>query len=104
MKVFVVVNKSTVLIDSGNWVQRIIMDAIAERPDVVTANFDVVSNPEFLREGSAIYATVNPDRIVLGSNSDRAICHRQELYAPIINRQFAEGVNLAPRSPRAVRI
>lgn len=92
----VIVNKSTVPIGSGNWVQRIIMDAVAERPGQVTADFDVVSNPEFLREGSAIYDTFNPDRIVLGSDSERAICHMQELYAPIVNRQFAEDANLAP--------
>ncbi|NJR38134.1 MAG: UDP-glucose/GDP-mannose dehydrogenase family protein [Leptolyngbyaceae cyanobacterium CSU_1_4] len=92
----VIVNKSTVPIGSGNWVQRIIIDAIAARPDLVTANFDVVSNPEFLREGSAIYDTFNPDRIVLGSNSDRAICQMQELYTPIIDRQFAEDASLPP--------
>ncbi|MBW4517709.1 MAG: UDP-glucose/GDP-mannose dehydrogenase family protein [Timaviella obliquedivisa GSE-PSE-MK23-08B] len=92
----VIVNKSTVPIGSGNWVQRIIIDAVVERSDLVTANFDVVSNPEFLREGSAIYDTFNPDRIVLGSDSERAIRHMQELYAPIINRQFAEDANLDP--------
>jgi UDPglucose 6-dehydrogenase len=53
-------------------------------------DFDVVSNPEFLREGSAVYDTFNPDRIVLGSNSERAMGLMQELYAPIISREFAE--------------
>ncbi|MFM7220393.1 MAG: UDP-glucose dehydrogenase family protein [Nodosilinea sp.] len=96
----VIVNKSTVPIGSGDWVRMIVMDGIAERQKVpvaagagapststhpeVVADFDVVSNPEFLREGSAIYDTFNPDRIVLGSNSSRAIALMQELYAPIV--------------------
>jgi len=96
----VIVNKSTVPIGSGDWVRMIVMDGVAERqltkagggvavaePDVT---FDVVSNPEFLREGCAIYDTFNPDRIVLGSNSPRAIAMMKELYAPIVARQFAE--------------
>ncbi|MFQ3617993.1 MAG: UDP-glucose/GDP-mannose dehydrogenase family protein [Cyanobacteriota bacterium] len=97
----VIVNKSTVPIGSGDWVRMIVMDGVLERqvttvgggnvtvaePDVA---FDVVSNPEFLREGCAIYDTFNPDRIVLGSNSSRAISMMKELYAPIVARQFAE--------------
>ena len=96
----VIVNKSTVPIGSGDWVRMIVMDGVAERqltkagggvavaePEVT---FDVVSNPEFLREGCAIYDTFNPDRIVLGSNSPRAIAMMKELYAPIVARQFAE--------------
>ena len=72
----VIVNKSTVPIGSGDWVRRIVLDGLAERQmseqntgngDAV--NFEVISNPEFLREGSAIYDTFNPDRIVLGGNS-----------------------------------
>jgi UDPglucose 6-dehydrogenase len=54
------------------------------------ADFDVVSNPEFLREGSAIYDTFNPDRIVLGSNSPRAVEVMQQLYAPIVSGQYRE--------------
>jgi UDPglucose 6-dehydrogenase len=84
----VIVNKSTVPIGSGDWVRRIVLDGVAERGEKI-AGFDVVSNPEFLREGSAVYDTFNPDRIVLGSNSDRAIALMQKLYAPIVQRQFA---------------
>ncbi|HBL14341.1 MAG TPA: UDP-glucose 6-dehydrogenase [Cyanobacteria bacterium UBA11162] len=109
----VIVNKSTVPIGSGDWVRMIVLDGVAERqPSLVTVGgdgceavkvdtsteFDVVSNPEFLREGSAIYDTFNPDRIVLGSNSDRAIAMMQELYAPIVNRQVAENKSLPPVS------
>jgi UDPglucose 6-dehydrogenase len=68
----------------------------ADTTSSISAKFDVVSNPEFLREGSAIYDTFNPDRIVLGSTSDRAIEMMQELYAPIVERQFAEDKSLPP--------
>lgn len=101
----VVVNKSTVPIGSGDWVRMIVLDGVAERQkELVPAgggsaaptevDFDVVSNPEFLREGSAVYDTFNPDRIVLGGNSDRAIAMMKDLYAPIVSRQFAEDQSL----------
>ncbi len=107
----VIVNKSTVPIGSGDWVRMIVLDGIAERQkSLVTAgggsgyevleefvtDFDVVSNPEFLREGSAVYDTFNPDRIVLGSNSSKAIAMMQELYLPIVERQYAEDKSLPP--------
>ncbi|WP_338038275.1 hypothetical protein [Neosynechococcus sphagnicola] len=96
----VIVNKSTVPIGSGDWVRMIVLDGVAERQQtLVTATdlasasaapveFDVVSNPEFLREGSAVFDTFNPDRIVLGSNNARAIALMEELYAPITARQI----------------
>jgi UDPglucose 6-dehydrogenase len=84
----VIVNKSTVPIGSGDWVKRIVLDGVAERQQTI-AGFDVVSNPEFLREGSAVFDTFNPDRIVLGSNSTKAIAMMRELYEPIITRRFA---------------
>ena len=107
----VIVNKSTVPIGSGDWVRMIVLDGIAERQkSLITAgggsgyevleevvnDFDVVSNPEFLREGSAVYDTFNPDRIVLGSNSSKAIAMMQELYLPIVERQYAEDKSLPP--------
>ena len=107
----VIVNKSTVPIGSGDWVRMIVLDGVAERQMSLVAaggvsgeeatakiatEFDVVSNPEFLREGSAIYDTFNPDRIVLGSNSKRAIAMMQELYTPIVERQFAQDKSLPP--------
>ncbi len=109
----VIVNKSTVPIGSGDWVRMIVLDGITERqktlvPAGVAANqntlpetgvhFDVVSNPEFLREGSAVYDTFNPDRIVLGGNSSKAIAMMKELYAPIIDRHYAEDKSLPPVS------
>ncbi len=88
----VIVNKSTVPIGSGDWVKMLVMDGVAAQKSSATsaAQFDVVSNPEFLREGSAIYDTLNPDRIVLGSGNQKAIDLMLKLYAPIIDRQFAE--------------
>jgi UDPglucose 6-dehydrogenase len=91
----VIVNKSTVPIGSGDWVRRIVLDGVAERQQTITG-FDVISNPEFLREGSAVYDTFNPDRIVLGGSSKKAITMMQELYAPIVERQFAENKSLPP--------
>ena len=107
----VIVNKSTVPIGSGDWVRMIVLDGVMERQkslvpaggiaeskplEAITADFDVVSNPEFLREGSAVYDTFNPDRIVLGSTSKRAIAMMQELYAPIVERKVAEDKSLPP--------
>lgn len=91
----VIVNKSTVPIGSGDWVRRIVLDGVAER-EAEIAGFDVVSNPEFLQEGSAVYDTFNPDRIVLGSNSEKAIAMMQELYQPLVTRDFAEDKSLPP--------
>jgi UDPglucose 6-dehydrogenase len=91
----VIVNKSTVPIGSGDWVRMIVLDGVAER-EKSSADFDVVSNPEFLREGSAVYDTFNPDRIVLGSNSEKAIAMMKELYQPLVDRQFAEDRTLPP--------
>ncbi|MDJ0732309.1 MAG: UDP-glucose/GDP-mannose dehydrogenase family protein [Crocosphaera sp.] len=93
----VIVNKSTVPIGSGDWVRMIVMDGLAKREDSpANVEFDVVSNPEFLREGSAVYDTFNPDRIVLGSNGDKAIAMMQELYQPLVDRKFADDPNLPP--------
>jgi len=92
----VIVNKSTVPIGSGDWVRRLVLEALLERDQAPTPNFEVVSNPEFLREGSAVYDTFNPDRIVLGGSSNRALELMQILYAPIVSRQFAEDAAAAP--------
>ncbi len=109
----VIVNKSTVPIGSGDWVRMLVMDGIAERQKTLvtaggaaseeklpeyTSQFDVVSNPEFLREGSAVYDTFNPDRIVLGGNSERAIGMMKQLYTPIVERNFASDKSL-PQVP-----
>ena len=70
----VVVTKSTVPVGTGREVSNIIR---TERPD---ADFDVVSNPEFLREGSAINDFMRPDRVVIGTESERARAVMRQLY------------------------
>lgn len=101
----VIVNKSTVPIGSGDWVRMLVLDGVAERQQAfvtsgggtateIQVDFDVVSNPEFLREGCAIFDTFNPDRIVLGSNSQKAISVMKELYAPIVSREYADDTSL----------
>lgn len=89
----VIVNKSTVPVGSGNWVRMLVEDgarqgvpaAVGAGGGVAVApvqpDFDIVSNPEFLREGSAVWDTFNPDRIVLGAESERAVSVMRDLYA-----------------------
>ncbi|MEH2236937.1 UDP-glucose dehydrogenase family protein [Nostoc sp.] len=107
----VIVNKSTVPIGSGDWVRMLVLDGVTEQQKTLVtaggvssdeklpelaAEFDVVSNPEFLREGSAVHDTFNPDRIVLGGNSQRAVALMKQLYAPIVERKYAEDQSLPP--------
>jgi len=73
----VVVTKSTVPVGTGDEVERIIRET---RPD---ADFDVVSNPEFLREGAAINDFMRPDRVVIGTDSERAQDVMRRLYRPL---------------------
>ena len=73
----VVVNKSTVPVGTGREVERVIR---SERPD---ADFDVISNPEFLREGSAIEDFMRPDRVVIGVEAERAQELMNDLYRPL---------------------
>jgi UDPglucose 6-dehydrogenase len=103
----VVVTKSTVPVGTGREVGRIIRET---RPD---AQFDVVSNPEFLREGSAINDFMRPDRVVIGTESERAREVMRRLYrplylleTPIVNTglETAELVKYASNSFLAVKI
>jgi UDPglucose 6-dehydrogenase len=74
----VVVNKSTVPVGTGELVREVI-----ERHQTRPVPFDVVSNPEFLREGSAIEDTLRPDRIVIGAPTQQVAMSLLELYAPL---------------------
>ncbi len=79
----VIVEKSTVPVYTNEWVRRAI-----ERNGVDRALFDVVSNPEFLREGTAVADFLHPDRIVVGADSDRAAIMLKDIYAPLTNGEY----------------
>jgi UDPglucose 6-dehydrogenase len=74
----VIVTKSTVPVGTGKLIEKIINEA---QPG--EHNFDIVSNPEFLREGSAIEDFMRPDRVVIGGTSQKAIDMVKELYSPL---------------------
>lgn len=73
-----IVEKSTVPVQTGEWVERTIRIHAPEG-----AKFDVASNPEFLREGSAVHDFLYPDRVVIGVNSERAASLLVKLYQPL---------------------
>ncbi|HEX7340292.1 MAG TPA: UDP-glucose/GDP-mannose dehydrogenase family protein, partial [Rhodanobacteraceae bacterium] len=91
----VVVNKSTVPVGTADRVRQAIADELAVRGAKV--DFDVVSNPEFLKEGDAVEDCLRPDRIVIGSSSERAIAAMRTLYAPF-NRNHERTVLMDVRS------
>ncbi|MBI2879477.1 MAG: UDP-glucose/GDP-mannose dehydrogenase family protein [Candidatus Rokubacteria bacterium] len=101
----VIVNKSTVPVGTGDLVRRIV-EAHRARP----VEFDVVANPEFLREGSAIEDTLRPDRIVIGAPSQSVAMLLLELYAPlgrpmiITDVQSAEMIKYASNAFLATKI
>jgi len=74
----VIVEKSTVPVYTNEWIRRIL-----HRHGVDPLTFDVVSNPEFLREGTAILDFLHPDRIVIGAGSERAADLLRRIYAPL---------------------
>ena len=79
-----VVEKSTVPARTGLELQR----ALAAYSHGDGIHFSVVSNPEFLREGTAVYDFFHPDRIVVGVNSEDAAAKMREIYRPILERKF----------------
>jgi UDPglucose 6-dehydrogenase len=96
----VVVNKSTVPVGSGDYVSMLIREGLEEAPITSSSDEDdflVVSNPEFLREGSGIYDALFPDRIVVGANCHEAIDTLRALYAPIIEQSFPTELDPRPK-------
>jgi UDPglucose 6-dehydrogenase len=91
----IVVNKSTVPVGTAALVQEAIAAELARRKADIA--FDVVSNPEFLKEGDAVKDCMRPDRIVIGSGSARAIEQLKTLYAPF-NRNHERLVLMDVRS------
>lgn len=86
----VIVDKSTVPVKTGERVAQTIRRYA--KPGV---EFDVVSNPEFLREGCAVEDLMKPDRIVIGGNSDRALALMQKVYEPFIAPVIVTDINSA---------
>ena len=86
----VIVDKSTVPVKTGEKVADTI-----RRYNKTGADFDVVSNPEFLREGCAVADLMKPDRIVVGSNSERAIALMQKIYEPFLSPVLVTDINSA---------
>ena len=86
----VVVNKSTVPVGSGNLVEALVREGIGEaRPDGGhDIRFGVASNPEFLREGSAVADSLYPDRIVVGAGDAATLDLMRRLYAPLVSQTF----------------
>lgn len=78
----VIVNKSTVPVGTHSYVKEIIQEILEKRG--ASFSFDVVSNPEFLKEGNAVDDFMKPDRIIIGSSSEKAISIMKELYAPFM--------------------
>ena len=86
----VIVDKSTVPVKTGEKVAETVRRYAKEG-----AEFDVVSNPEFLREGCAVDDLMNPDRIVIGANSERALTLMHRLYDPFVAPVLATDINSA---------
>ncbi len=92
----VVVEKSTVPVYTSDWVRRIIL-----RNGTDPELFDVSSNPEFLREGTAVTDFLFPDRIVIGCDSDRPADVLREVYAPLTNGSYYQRADAIPQPDRA---
>jgi UDPglucose 6-dehydrogenase len=92
----VVVEKSTVPVYTSEWVRKIILRNGAD-PD----SFDVASNPEFLREGTAVTDFLFPDRIVVGCDSDRSADVLREVYAPLTDGSYYQRADAIPQPDRA---
>ncbi len=76
----IVVDKSTVPVGTADMVRKTIQECLEIRNSDLT--FDVVSNPEFLKEGAAIKDFMHPDRVVVGSNNEKSIQQMRQLYSP----------------------
>ncbi len=91
----VIVNRSTVPIGTGDWMSDVILAHLKNR----SVSFTVVSNPEFLREGSAVYDWMHPDRIVLGTSDPRAVERISQLYRSL----GAELIITDPRTAEMIK-
>lgn len=110
-KYVLVVTKSTVPVGTANKVKAVIQDELDKRK--VNIDFDVASNPEFLKEGAAVKDFMSPDRVVVGVESERAKDLMSKLYRPFLLNNFrviftdipsAEMIKYAANSMLATRI
>jgi UDPglucose 6-dehydrogenase len=92
----VIVEKSTVPVYTSEWVRKIIL-----RTGTDPESFDVASNPEFLREGTAVTDFLFPDRIVIGCDSERSANTLREIYAPLTKGTYYERADAIPQPDRA---
>jgi UDPglucose 6-dehydrogenase len=92
----VVVEKSTVPVYTSEWVRKIIL-----RNGTDPEMFDVASNPEFLREGTAVTDFLFPDRIVIGCDSERSAEVLREIYQPLTSGTYYERADAIPQPDRA---
>lgn len=107
----IVVDKSTVPVGTGDMVEQIINDELKNRN--ASYNIEVVSNPEFLKEGDAISDFMKPDRVVIGASSQKAASIMRDLYAPfarnrdkiiVMDRRSAEMTKYAANCMLATKI
>src|SRR6267142_2705313 len=92
----VIVEKSTVPVYTSDWVRKIILRNAAP-PD----SFDIASNPEFLREGTAVTDFLYPDRIVVGADNERCAAVLREIYAPLTDGSYYSKKDAIPAPDRA---
>ncbi|MFW6041883.1 MAG: UDP-glucose dehydrogenase family protein, partial [Guyparkeria sp.] len=91
----IIIDKSTVPVGTGDQVRQVVADTLAQRG--VALDFDVVSNPEFLKEGAAVNDFMKPDRIIVGTGKPHSEAVMRELYAPF-NRSHDRMVVMDLRS------
>jgi len=91
-----VVQKSTVPVCTSEWVRRIMV--LNGAPET---SFEIASNPEFLREGTAVTDFLYPDRIVVGVNSKRAASLLRDIYRPLTNGSYVRQKNAIPEPDEA---
>ena len=87
----VIVEKSTVPVYTNEWIRRVV-----ERNGVPRELFDVASNPEFLREGTAVVDFLHTDRIVVGTDSERAASVLSAIYAPLTEGTYYQNADAVP--------
>jgi UDPglucose 6-dehydrogenase len=87
----IIVEKSTVPVYTNEWISRVI-----ERNGVPRELFDVASNPEFLREGTAVVDFLHTDRVVIGVDTDRAGDLLRAIYEPLTSGKYYQSVNAVP--------